>query len=191
MPIDRIVAPLLRVPLFAGLKPLQLTEIARQAERMRFSEGDVITRAGEPGDGAYLIVSGPAERTDPADGDAPQAIEAGSLIGELAMLIEHDYRATVVARGRVLCLKITRAALREQMIEDPSLARQLERRVTNRLVDVAADLRQIENALAALWPDGHQVRLTEEQPDVAPSHPIVATERKAPDPGGGVGRESA
>src|SRR6185436_8542068 len=54
MAIDRLVAPLLRVPLFAGLKPLQLTELARQAERVKFQRGDVITKAGEPGDGAYL-----------------------------------------------------------------------------------------------------------------------------------------
>ena len=30
MAIDKLIAPLLRVPLFAGLKPLQITEIARQ-----------------------------------------------------------------------------------------------------------------------------------------------------------------
>ena len=43
MAIDRLVAPLLRVPLFAGLRPLQITEIARHAERMKFRRGDVIT----------------------------------------------------------------------------------------------------------------------------------------------------
>ena len=61
MAIDRLVAPLLRVPLLAGLKPLQITELARQAERAVFRRGDTITRAGEPADGAYLIVSGMAE----------------------------------------------------------------------------------------------------------------------------------
>jgi hypothetical protein len=40
MAIDRVVAPLLRVPLFAGLKPLQITEIARQAEKLRSGPTD-------------------------------------------------------------------------------------------------------------------------------------------------------
>ena len=123
MAIDKLVAPLLRVPLFAGLKPLQLTEIARQAERVKFRPGDVITKAGEPGDGAYLIVSGPAEHVEPPDLEAAAGpVEPGSLIGEMAMLVEHAYRATVVARDRVFCLKIMRAAVHAQMLEDAALA---------------------------------------------------------------------
>jgi CRP/FNR family cyclic AMP-dependent transcriptional regulator len=150
MAIDRLVAPLLRVPLFAGLKPLQITELARQAERVKFRRGDVITKAGERGDGAYLIVSGLAEHVEPSDLDSTAGpIEPGSLIGEMAMLVEHEYRATVVARDRVLCLKITRAAVRAQMLEDAALARHFERHVSKRLQRVADDLRRIDGILAA------------------------------------------
>ena len=53
MAMDNLVAPLLRLPLFAGLKPLQLTEIVRRAERQSFWPGDLITKAGQPGDGGY------------------------------------------------------------------------------------------------------------------------------------------
>jgi signal-transduction protein with cAMP-binding, CBS, and nucleotidyltransferase domain len=67
----------------------------------------------------------------------------------MAMLVEHEYRATVVARDRVLCLKITRAAVRAQMLEDAALARHFERRLTERLTRVAEDLRQIDDILAA------------------------------------------
>ena len=109
MAIDKLVAPLLRMPLFAGLKPLQLTEIARQAERIGFRPGSTITQAGAAGDGAYLIVSGEAVRIA-SDQRASQVIEPGSLIGELAMLAEHAYGATVLHRT-LHALKITRAAL--------------------------------------------------------------------------------
>ena len=154
MAIDRLVAPLLRVPLFAGLKPLQLTELARQAERVKFRRGDVITRAGEPGDGAYLIVSGPAEHVEPSSSEsAAGPVEPGSLIGEMAMLVEHAYRATVIARDRVLCLKITRAAVHAQMLEDSALAQHFERRISERLSRVADDLRQIDGILAACGSD--------------------------------------
>ena len=167
MAIDRLVAPLLRVPLFAGLKPLQLTELARQAERVKFRRGDGITKAGEPGDGAYLIVSGLAEHVEPSDlGTTAGPIAPGSLIGEMAMLVEHAYRATVIARDRVLCLKITRAAVRAQMLEDAALARHFERRITERLSRVADDLRQIDGILAACGSDA---------PQPADESPLAAT----------------
>jgi CRP-like cAMP-binding protein len=149
MLMDKIVLPLLGVPLFQGLKPLQITEIARQAERIRFRRGDVITEAGARGDGAYLIVAGHAERV-PGDGTEAGAepVDPGSLVGELAMLVEHDYRATVVARDRVHCLKITRAAIYSQMLDDPGLAEHLQGQLTTRLRKMAEDLRQIDQLLA-------------------------------------------
>ena len=150
MAIDRLVAPLLRVPLFAGLKPLQITELARRAERVKFRRGDTITKAGAPGDGAYLVVSGLAEHVASADPESPaEPIEPGSLVGEMAMLVEHDYRATVVARDDVLCLKITRTAMCAQMLEDVALAQHFERRIFERLSRVADDLRRIERIIAA------------------------------------------
>ena len=150
MAIDRLVAPLLRVPLLAGLKPLQITELARQAERAVFRRDDTITRAGEPADGAFLIVSGMAEHVVQSGRDvSAEPVTPGSLIGEMAMLVEHDYRATVVARDRVLCLKITRTAVRAQMMEDVGLARYFEQRIAERLTRVADELREIDSVLAA------------------------------------------
>jgi CRP-like cAMP-binding protein len=145
MAIDKLVAPLLRVPLFAGLKPLQLTEIARQAERITFRQGAKITTAGEPGDGAYLIVAGEAVRVSL---DRDQAIEPGSLIGEIAMLTEHTYGATVIARSRVHALKITRSALHQQMRDDPPLADHFTQLLAERLTRVAAEMRGIDDMLA-------------------------------------------
>jgi signal-transduction protein with cAMP-binding, CBS, and nucleotidyltransferase domain len=147
---DKVVTPLLRVPAFAGLKPLQITEIARQVKKLKFLRGDIITKAGQMGDGAYLIVSGPTERVSGHGvGAKCEPVEPGSLIGEMAMLIEHAYGSTVVARDWVFCLKIMRAAMHAQMLEDASLAAHLQHHVTQRLLQVAEDLRQIDGMLAA------------------------------------------
>ena len=70
-----IAGRLLRVPLFSGLKPLQLTELARHAERVAFRRGSTITEAGAPGDAAYLIVSGDAAA--PARAERRPAADAG------------------------------------------------------------------------------------------------------------------
>jgi CRP-like cAMP-binding protein len=153
MAMDNLVTPLLRLPLFAGLKPLQLTEIARRAERVSFWPGDAITKAGQPGDGAYLLVSGPAHRVAGPDVAAlPGVVEPGSLIGELAMLVEHDYGATIVARDRTLCLKLLRMEMHAQMREDATLVEHFRDRMTERLMQTAQELRRMEDAIAARTP---------------------------------------
>ena len=74
MTMDGFVRPLLRHTLFAGLKPLQLSEIVHRAERLRFCPGDLLAKAGQPGDGAYLVVSGPcASGGRPRSGDRGRA----------------------------------------------------------------------------------------------------------------------
>ena len=143
MPVDAIVAPLLRVGLFQGLKPLQITEIARQAERIVFRTGETIATAGAAGDAAILIVGGPARRTDD-----DETIEPGSLVGEMAMLIEHEYRITVVARSSIRALKITRAQMQAHMLAAPIVAEHFVSRISSRLSRVAVELRRIDQMLA-------------------------------------------
>ena len=153
MVIDPLVAPLLRVELFQGLKPLQITEISRKAERIVFRAGDRITEAGLDGDAAFLIVAGAAEwLPGPAHAGAPEPIEIGSLIGEMAMLIDHVYGATIVATGQVRCLKITRETMHKLMLDDPGLAQHLTKKLTARLTQVAKDLRAIDSDLGDLLP---------------------------------------
>jgi CRP-like cAMP-binding protein len=148
MAIDDIVASLRRIPLFADLKSMQITEIGRRGRRCSFDAGDVITMAGEPGDGAYLILSGDAGcRSGPGDQGALVPLEPGSLVGELAMFVEHDYGATVVARGTVDCLKLERHTLNDQMYADPDMARRISDVIRGRLGEIAAQLQVIDSLL--------------------------------------------
>ena len=138
--MDNLIAPLLRLPIFAELKPLQLTGIVHRAERQKFWPGDIITKAGEPADGAYLIVSGPAQRVagPGLTTTVAEPVVPGSLIGEMAMLVEHDYGSTIVARDRVFCLKLLRETMHAQMREDPTLAEHFHGCLTERLLRTAA-----------------------------------------------------
>ena len=148
MAFDHIVASLARLPIFAELRPLQIGRIAQQAEHCWFRRGDVITRAGASGEGAYLFLSGDARRGPRTGSPTPaEAIAPGSLVGELAMLVEHIYGATVVADGPVNCLKLARAMLHDQMCADPDIAERLARVIRKRLQLTAAELRGIDRLL--------------------------------------------
>jgi CRP-like cAMP-binding protein len=148
MAIDRVIECLARVPIFAGLNLQQIAEIGRRAERCAFHDGEAITRAGEPGDGAYLILAGETGCSGRPDDRGPlAAVAPGSLVGELAMFIEHVYGATVVARGWVDCLKLERATLAHQMRDDPDIADRIAAVIRNRLNLIAAELQAIDRLL--------------------------------------------
>ena len=149
MAIDALVAPLLKIALFQGLRPLQITEIARRAERIVFRPGQTIVEANAEGDAAFVLVSGEAVRTKGPDvGSEPEAILVGSLIGEMAMLVDTEYSSTIVAQTVVRALKITRAGMYEQMGEDAGLAEHLVAKISARLKGLAVQLRAIDRCLA-------------------------------------------
>lgn len=152
MAIDPLVRPLLNVPLFQGLKPLQLTEIARRADRIVYKPGDVIVTAhGEP-DAAVLVVSGEAVRTEGPGLDAGrrEAIPTGALISEMTMLIETECTSTVVAQTPVRALRITRSEMLSHMADDPSLAEHFIAKISGRLSSFVEGMKEIDKSLAAI-----------------------------------------
>jgi CRP-like cAMP-binding protein len=148
MAIELVLESLCRLPLFAGLSPQQITEIGRGAQRRAFCEGEVIAEAGTPADGAYLILSGQAVcKTSSDPRGRTGRLEPGSLVGELAMFVEHEYGTTVVAQGWVDCLMLERATLCEQMRADPDIAEAIGDVIRGRLTLVAAELHMIDQLL--------------------------------------------
>ncbi len=149
MAIDTIAQRLFELDMFHGLAPGQVESIAREAERIIFRDGQVIAQAGAEADGAFVLIAGRA--TAVGDPERPvhiDGIEAGSMIGEAAMLTEHEFGLTVVADGDVRAIKITREMLRQRMLDDAALVEHFVGRVAARLTRVALELRLIDERLA-------------------------------------------
>lgn len=136
---------MLKLEIFHGLKPLQITEIARRAYRVVYKPGDFIIRQDEDGDAAIIIVSGEAVRiSGPGLSETAEAVPPGSLLGEMAMLIETQHSSTVIARNTVRALRISREDVLSQMAEDASLADHFVQRITARLSTVLDTLKAID-----------------------------------------------
>jgi CRP-like cAMP-binding protein len=152
MALNTLARQLLLQEIFQGLTPLQLTEIVRRAERVVYRPGQYIVEAGKPGDAAVVIIAGDAVCLPNGPGDqaiqAAEPIGAGTILSELAMLVEQEYGTTVVAHTTVRALRITREGLKKQMLDDPDLASHFVDRITERLNRVADELRRIDHALA-------------------------------------------
>ena len=153
MATDPLLTALQNLEVFRGLDQEQLAEIARKAERIVFKPGQTVVEAGAQGDGAFLLVAGDAEvlpderQTNHPRGNR-QPVVPGSLVGEMAMLIEHEYRITVVACSSIRALKITRAQMQALMLAAPVVAEHFVSRISSRLSRVAVELRRIDQMLA-------------------------------------------
>jgi len=149
MAIDAFVRSLLALEIFQGLKPLQITEIARRAYRVVYKPGDIILREDEDGDAAIVIVSGEAVRiAGPALSEPAEAVPPGSILGEMAMLVETRHSSTIIARTVVRALRIAREDLQAQMAEDAALADHFVHRIAARLSDMLDTLRSIDTLIS-------------------------------------------
>lgn len=148
MSANPLLAPLSRVRIFQGLSEAHLTAIARSAERIVYRAGDIISASGADAEAAVLIVGGGAEYIVEGNPSRVEPVLEGSLIGEMAMFIEHTYGTTVRAVAAVRALRLNRKAMHLLMLEDASLADHCVRVIASRLHDVADELRQIDSQLA-------------------------------------------
>lgn len=137
--------------MFHGLSSGQLTAIAAKGKKEFFENDQTIVKARCKFKAAYLILSGAVEtRPSKKSGLQSETYDAGSLIGEMAMLTDVVAAVDIVAVERVRALAISREALYEVLEENPEIAFHLSDKVTERLLLLANDLRELDTKLALL-----------------------------------------
>lgn len=146
---DALIAALRRITLLNGLTPLQITEIARRADRIVFKPGKQIITANEPADAAVVIISGTAERvTGPGLTRSPQPLPAGTILAEMAMLVDMVPTSTVLALSEVRALRLTREEMHRLLAEDVEINDHFLAKAAARLRHIAAQMQEIETTLA-------------------------------------------
>jgi len=143
MNLEQEVAILRRVPLFAGIDNAKLKLMAFASERMDFKPGQALCRQGEPGDCAYIILSGQAAVTIDTDNGPLQVAEVGAneIVGEIAILIDVPRTATVAATSDVSTLRITKDLFFRLIRDFPEIGIQVMRVLATRLERLTARVR--------------------------------------------------
>ncbi len=137
------------LPIFKGLSRRQLASILDVAAKAYFEAGDNLAVRNSRGDTTFLILTGVARCVDfPGNPAACEKVEAGSLIGELAMLVETIHSLTVQASVRLRALAFRRNAMKSVMLNDPVIAAKISGNLLIRLQTFAADLRRLDSFLA-------------------------------------------
>jgi CRP-like cAMP-binding protein len=126
------------IPLFAGLSSRHRQKLARLGAVQYFPPQLSIVTAGTRGDAAYVLLDGVCEVVRGL-GLPGAELEAGSIIGEMALLDGAARSATVVTRSEVNALRLGRSGFIALLRSEPSVSIAL-------IGALAARLREAERA---------------------------------------------
>lgn len=151
MALDDDMALLARQPLLSLMDRDALRLLAFAAESRILRAGDVLFRAGEPSDGAVLVVSGAVALTEQDDGQpASEVVGPGAMIGELALFTSVPRQVTAIAREPTQVMRLQRSVMRRVLGESPDSAEAIAAAIGARLQGFVSELAAVQDALNAI-----------------------------------------
>jgi hypothetical protein len=127
-----------RIDLFATLTPELRHEVAREAPRMVFGNGETIVRQGEDGASMFVVLSGRVSVVLAPSRAEVARIEAGGYFGEMSVLTGEPRTATVLAIGDVEVLELGADLFRRLATVEPEAIEKLAMLAATRRVGLEA-----------------------------------------------------
>jgi CRP-like cAMP-binding protein len=116
---------------FDGFAPEELRRVAALGHEVEFPSGAVMIDQGSVGQVCYVLVAGSASVY--IAGEHVATLEAGSLVGEMALVDHRPRRATVVASTPLKALSFDTKAFRTLLDEMPKASDRVMRMLYTRL----------------------------------------------------------
>lgn len=138
-----------RVPLFSGVAPGKLKLLAFTSDRVSFDAGQTLFKQGDPGDAAYVVLSGSADvLVNSQSGEIKVAtLEPNSIVGEIAIICDVSRTATVRANAPLETLRIRKDHFLKLLAEFPEMAVEIMRVLADRLSHTTAELSEARSDL--------------------------------------------
>ena len=133
-----------KVELFENLDKKELRLLAKTCTERQFAAGAVLMQEGEAGAGLFILIEGRVRVTQSGGANQPPrdiaTLEAGEVIGEMALLDDLPRSATVTALEPCRCLLVPVWDFRAALRESPEIAIKL-------LIQLSRRLRKTEQQL--------------------------------------------
>ena len=133
---DELGVLLGEMPLFSGLPPMVLREIAAAAEWLSLPGGAVLFSAGESADALYVVLSGSLAVLTAggrAQGRFLARLAAGDTVGEMGLISGHPRTANVVALRNTELARISSRAFNEVLRREPEAMWRIAQLMVKRL----------------------------------------------------------
>jgi CRP-like cAMP-binding protein len=140
------------VPLFSNVAPGKLKLLAFTSRRLSFKAGHTLFHQGDPGDAAYVVLSGSADVLVDSDSGEIKVASVGpnSIIGEIAILCDVNRTATVRANSPLEVLRIDKDQFLELLAEFPEMALEVVRVLADRLGQTTEELTRARSTIMQL-----------------------------------------
>ena len=142
MSLEQEVELMKRFPIFAKIQPAMLKLLCFSAERLTYDAGQVMFKAGDMGDAAYIVIEGNVQISVPTPTGPIVVNTLGrhDIIGEIAIFGDVPRTATATAQERVEALKISKEIFTKIIRENPDAALELIRVLAGRLANTTLQL---------------------------------------------------
>ena len=148
MSLEDNIRALERTPVLADIGREALRLLAFSAEKIDIADGQNLFTRGAPADCAYTIVGGRV-RLDAGGGDQ-RVVGPGTLIGEMALVVDTLRPCDAYGEGPARLLVIPRPLFRKMLEEFPQIAGALRARLIERMRSEHAELTRIKEDLDQL-----------------------------------------
>ena len=158
---------LARTPLFSGVDPELVEQLAAKSRTRRLAAGKWLFREHDPGDEMYVVRAGRLEVVDEGADAVIREYRRGDALGELALLTDSPRSASVRAARATEVIAVDQADFTELLHGSPALSSALNRSLSRRLQDTRASA----SYGPATAGDGRADRARRHDPAVAARHP--------------------
>jgi CRP-like cAMP-binding protein len=138
MSIEDDIALLERVPTLRLLGRDSLRMLAIGSEQRNIQAGESLFREGDTADCGYVVQRGSLRVND--GGGTEIVAGPGTLIGELALLVEMPRPSSAVALEYSTVVRISRSLFQRVLESDATAARRLRDEFANRASQIASDI---------------------------------------------------
>lgn len=137
---EEVFEALRAVPLFEGLSDEQIRQVAAGSSMLGFCDGEYLVRQGEQGDSMFIVRRGDlrVEVGMPSGGVAQVAVLGpGDFFGEMSLLTGEPRSASIVARGEVDVVMLTKSEFASTVATDVKALERLSEALARRVAQIA------------------------------------------------------
>ncbi len=147
MSVNKEAELLKDLPLFNKVDLAKLKLLAFTSERLSYDDNQIIFNEGDPGDAAYIILSGTAVVSITQGSKALELdrIKKGGFVGDISLLCDVPRTATITAQDSLTTLQIKKDTFFSLIAEFPEIAIEMMRVLASRLDSTSKQLRDVSN----------------------------------------------